>query len=131
MSMVTKFLQSDDLATMFTTPRWVCNWSWMQTFEPPSVLYNTFWHGFCNIFNVNICPFRFECVANKSRSAIISYIQICTYRRIRSFIPLCIPVNLSCKVQSWPKLLDNNYEAMTLSLNIMWHFKCKIYWGVI
>ena len=46
-------------------------------------------------------------------------IQICIYSRIKSIIPSCMSVNLSCKGPLWLGLLaDNNYEAMKLSLSI-------------
>ena len=69
----------------------------------------------------------FEGVENRSWLSGISYTQICICSRIKSFIPLCISVNLSCKGPSWPGLFaDNNYEEMKLSLVTRYNVTLRI-----
>ena len=74
----------------------------------------------CNIFYVNICPLRILGVENKSWLGSIFYIQFVIQSRTKSFIPLCISINVSCKVPPWLGLLANNtFQAMKQSLKIM------------
>ena len=59
----------------------------------------------CNILNVNICPFRFECVENKSCRVAFLTFKFGFQLEFKRFISSGISTNLSCKVPSWPRVL--------------------------
>ena len=89
-----------------------CEYIGHVAYKPGVPCYYAIHLGFsCNIFNVSICLLRLDDVENKNCSGSIYYIQICIYSRIKSFIPTCISINLSCKVPPWTALLtDNIYQ---------------------